>query len=109
MKRLSVFGVGLILCGAAQAQDPAVAREPNYSLATTSALLRFPGSPFDALRRYGVSIEGSITNVYQVGLSGSGDKRWQLGGKGDLFVTPVWVKMALFVFLRMLSPLSSMQ
>jgi len=53
MKRLSVFGVGLILCGAAQAQDPAVAREPTYSLATTSALLRFPGSPFDALRRYG--------------------------------------------------------
>jgi len=50
MKQLSVFGVGLILCGAAQAQDPAVARESTYSLATTSALLRFPGSPFDAIQ-----------------------------------------------------------
>jgi porin len=96
MKQFPVVGVGLILCGAAQAQDTAVAREPTYSLATTSALLRFPGSPFDALRRYGVSIEGSITSVYQGGLSGSGDKRWQLGGKGDLFVTIDGEKAALW-------------
>jgi porin len=55
-----------------------------YSLATTPTLLRFPGSPFEMLRQQGVDLGGSVTSFYQGHTSGSGDKRWRHGAKGDL-------------------------
>lgn len=76
----------VLIAAPAFAQAPAPGVQP-YSIWTTPSLLRFPGSPFDALRQRGLSIEGSVTAVHQGGVAGDGDKRWRLGGKGDLFVT----------------------
>jgi len=58
-----------------------------YSLLTTPSLLRFPGSPFDALRSKGIDIGGSVTSFYQGQPAGSGTKTWRHGAKGDLLVT----------------------
>ncbi len=86
MKTLLVV-IAVLVTGATQAQVPPPPAAEPYSLATTPSLLRFPGSPFEALRSRGLSIEGSVTSVYQGAVSGSGDKDWRFGGKGDLLVT----------------------
>jgi porin len=77
----------LAFCAVASSAEAQAPREAApYSLWTTPSLLQFPGSPFDALRHYGVNIRGNVTTSFDGYVSGSGDRRRQFGGKGDLFV-----------------------
>jgi porin len=80
---------------AAAAQQPAP-QPPPYSILTTPTLLRFPGSPFDTLRQYGIDIGGTVTSFYQGHTIGSGDKTWRHGAKGDLKVVFDSEKMGLW-------------
>lgn len=82
LKILAAGAVASFLAGPASGQQSG-----GYSIATTPALLRFPGSPFDALRGYGIDIGGTLTSFYQGHTVGSGDKLWRHGAKGDLVVT----------------------
>jgi porin len=79
----------------AAAQTAAPQPQP-YSILTTPTLLRFPGSPFDTLRQYGVDIGGTATGFHQGQTSGSGDTTWRFGVKGDLKIVLDSAKMGLW-------------
>jgi hypothetical protein len=87
MKRYVVATLLVAVLGAQSAHAQALPEgKPPYSIWTTPTLLRFPGSPFDALRTKGIDIGGSVTSFYQSLTSGSGDHSWRHGAKGDLKV-----------------------
>lgn len=85
----------VLIPGFAAAQTTPVPPQP-YSILTAPTLLRFPGSPFDVLRNNGVDIGGSATSFYQGHTSGSGDKTWRHGVKGDLKIVVDSAKMGLW-------------
>lgn len=92
---LALSIAGWMSSGTALAQTPPK-EPPPYSILTTPTLLRFPGSPFDALRSVGIDIGGSVTSFYQGHTSGGGDKQWRHGAKGDLKVILDSTKMGLW-------------
>jgi hypothetical protein len=62
LNRLAGIVLALTLwAGASPASSQSASVAEPYSLLTTPSLLRFPGSPFDALRQYGVNISGNVT------------------------------------------------
>ena len=97
MKRYVAATLLVAVLGAqsAHAQAPSEGKPP-YSIWTTPTLLRFPGSPFDALRTKGIDIGGSVTSFYQSLTSGSGDHSWRHGAKGDLKVLLDSTRMGLW-------------
>jgi porin len=90
---LAAAAVMTPLAAVAQAAPPP---QQPYSIWTTPTLLRFPGSPFDALRQNGVDVGGTVTSFYQGQPIGSGNRLWRFGAKGDLKVVLDSEKMGLW-------------
>lgn len=95
MKAALTIALLVMASFAAHGQDASEAVRLE-SLLSRPSLLDGEGGPKQALRARGITVDFSLTQVYQGLVSGDGDKSWQYGGKADAYATFDGAKLGLW-------------
>ncbi len=85
-----------LAASSALAQTPAAPAQGEDTFWTARGLFDPRGGPRDALRSWGVDVNGRITHFYQGVTAGDGRRMWQSGAKADATLTLDGGKLGLW-------------
>ncbi len=97
-RKLVAAVAGAVICAAGA--GPARAEDALSSLAAQPSLLDTPDGPKEQLRRYGITPDVWVTQIYQGEPGGDGGKTWAYGGKVDGFLKIDAEKLGLWTGLH---------